>query len=185
VTEIDETDQPPPTPTWLSEDWWAIWCGAFLLGVSFLAVWMNQPAASASPAAQGTRRKIANPLAPWMSKPGSWTSNPLDGFYRAATERKPAFNSLPGTVGAMLLIGVVFVAAMQIRLRSGLAFLPGYFAIFLLAALSFALAGQNVIKAYNLEYPLWALFVGLIVSNTVGTPALRVSSPRGLSPPSC
>ena len=33
------------------------------------------------------------------------------------------------------------------------------------------LAGQKVVKHYNLEYALWALVVGLIVSNTVGTPA--------------
>jgi uncharacterized membrane protein YadS len=42
--------------------------------------------------------------------------------------------------------------------------------VFLLAVLAFVLAGQKVIKHYNLEYALWALLVGLIISNTIGTP---------------
>jgi uncharacterized membrane protein YadS len=175
VTEIPEAEAPaidpaPSLPAWLSEDWWAIWCGAFLLGVSFLAVWINQHEASGLPQTPGGRVKIVSPLAPWMSKPGSWNQNPVEAFYRPATQRKPIFNCLPGTFGAMLLIGAVFLVAMQIRLRAGWTFLPGYAAIFLLATISFALAGQTVIKAYNLEYALWALVVGLIVSNTIGTP---------------
>src|SRR5690606_623934 len=32
-------------------------------------------------------------------------------------------------------------------------------------------AGQSLIKACNLEYALWALLAGLIICNTVGTPA--------------
>ncbi len=42
--------------------------------------------------------------------------------------------------------------------------------LFLLAVLAYLLAGQNVVKHYNLEYALWALVVGLIISNTLGTP---------------
>ncbi|HMO86259.1 MAG TPA: putative sulfate exporter family transporter, partial [Lacipirellulaceae bacterium] len=43
---------------------------------------------------------------------------------------------------------------------------------FALATLAYLLAGQEVVKHYNLEYALWALAVGLVISNTVGTPAL-------------
>ena len=39
----------------------------------------------------------------------------------------------------------------------------------MLGLLAFVLAGQSVIKYYNLEYALWALLVGLLISNTVGT----------------
>ena len=37
--------------------------------------------------------------------------------------------------------------------------------------MAYVLAGQQVIKQYNLEYALWALLIGLLISNTVGTPA--------------
>ena len=60
---------------------------------------------------------------------------------------------------------------MQVRGVGAAAFLKAYPVIFLLAVLSFILAGQSLIKAYNLEYALWALFVGLVICNTVGTPA--------------
>ena len=41
----------------------------------------------------------------------------------------------------------------------------------MLATLAYTLAAQTVVKQYNLEYALWALAVGLLISNTVGTPA--------------
>ncbi len=42
--------------------------------------------------------------------------------------------------------------------------------VFALATLAYILATQEVVEYYNLEYPLWALLLGLLISNTVGTP---------------
>jgi uncharacterized integral membrane protein (TIGR00698 family) len=42
--------------------------------------------------------------------------------------------------------------------------------VFLLAVLSFVIANQSTIHAYGLSYAAWALVLGLLVSNTVGTP---------------
>jgi uncharacterized integral membrane protein (TIGR00698 family) len=42
--------------------------------------------------------------------------------------------------------------------------------VFLLAVLSFVIANQNTIHAYGLSYAAWALLLGLLISNTVGTP---------------
>jgi uncharacterized membrane protein YadS len=39
-----------------------------------------------------------------------------------------------------------------------------------LACLAYLLAGQKLVKYYNLEYPLWALAVGLFVTNVAGVP---------------
>src|SRR5690606_2685615 len=61
-------------------------------------------------------------------------------------------------------------AATQIRGLSAAGFLKAFPVMFLLALVSYVLAGQSVISAYNLEYALWALLVGLIISNTIGTP---------------
>jgi hypothetical protein len=152
-----------------SEDWWAVWCGAVLLAASFAAVWWSRPADFAASLATPDPMQIKSPLSAWLSKPGSWSDNPLDAFYRPATSR-PATNTLPGTLGAMVVCWLLFAGAMQYRSHSGAAFLKAFPVIFLLAVLSFVLAGQSVIKAYNLEYALWALLVGLIICNTVGTP---------------
>jgi uncharacterized membrane protein YadS len=154
-----------------SEDWWAIWCGALLLAISFLFVWFSRPDNLDELVQSKSPIKIVNPLAKVLSKPGSWSQNPLDAFHRLATEKAKAFNAVPGTLGALAVLGILFAAAAQIRKGEGLAFVTAFPVLFLMAVVAFVLAGQSVIKAYNLEYALWALLVGLIVCNTVGTPA--------------
>jgi uncharacterized integral membrane protein (TIGR00698 family) len=42
--------------------------------------------------------------------------------------------------------------------------------VFVLAVVSFVVANQNTIHAYGLSYAAWALLIGLLISNTVGTP---------------
>ncbi len=103
--------------------------------------------------------------------PGSWKSNPLEALYKPAAGEVKGFNALPGILGAFFAIGPLFSIAQQVRKGAGFAFLSAFPVVFLLATLSFMLAGQSLIKAYNLEYALWALVVGLIICNTVGTPA--------------
>jgi uncharacterized integral membrane protein (TIGR00698 family) len=70
-----------------------------------------------------------------------------------------------------MVIGLLFALAAQFKSRNGLSYLRAFPAIFLLAVLAYVLAGQVVIKHYNLEYVLWAVFVGMLISNTIGTPA--------------
>jgi uncharacterized membrane protein YadS len=154
-----------------SEDWWAVWCGGFLLVMAFLAVWWNRPADFSQSIVAGEKVSVQSPLKPWLSKPGSWTENPARSFVRPATEGKPARNVFPGMLGAFLIILIVFAVAAQVRTGSGLAFVKGFPLVFLLAAFAYVLSGQSVIEALNLEYALWALLIGLIICNTVGTPA--------------
>lgn len=170
-TRESESLESPPSGLICSEDGWAIVCGALLLAASFLAVWSARPADLGGKPGEGASFKVTNPLAPWLSKPGSWKENPLEAFYRPASEKAKEFNAVPGTLGAFVALGLLFAVAMQIRKGEGLAFVTGFPFVFLLAIVAYALAGQSLIKAYNLEYALWALVVGLIVSNTVGTPA--------------
>jgi uncharacterized membrane protein YadS len=168
VPEIPETTLLQEFRT--SEDWWAVWCGAFLLAVAFLAVWLNRPADFSQAVLAGDEVKIQSPFKSWLAKPGSWTDNPVLSFYRPATESKPQFNVFPGLLGAFLAILVIFAVAAQVRSGSAAAFVKAFPIVFLLAVFAYVLSGQSVIKAYNLEYALWALLVGLIICNTMGTP---------------
>ncbi|NER06342.1 MAG: putative sulfate exporter family transporter, partial [Okeania sp. SIO3C4] len=54
--------------------------------------------------------------------------------------------------------------------RRGRAMIPGFFGIFLLATLAYILGNSQAAKAINLGYAFWALAIGLLISNTVGTP---------------
>ncbi|WP_148080732.1 YeiH family protein [Roseimaritima ulvae] len=156
-----------------AEDWWAIWCAALILVVSFAAVWWAQPADLADQLAAGEAVTVGNPLKPWLAKPGGWEGSPVKSLYTPADAESgtTAAHQWRGTLGAFALIGLLFAVAVQIRGQSGWAFLKAFPVVFLLATLAYVMAGHSVVKAYNLEYALWALLVGLVISNTVGTPA--------------
>jgi len=83
---------------------------------------------------------------------------------------KSGFARLIGTLGAGLIIGVLFTFVLLISGGRAKQFLIGFPVIFSLAVLAYMMAGQAAVSAYNLEYALWALLVGLLISNTVGTP---------------
>jgi len=138
-----------------SEDWWAVWIGGAILAICTLLVWQGVAAGG----------KDSSLLAGWLGKPGSWTANPLDAF----TVKKA--NVLPGVAGVFLVSLIAFGIGAAVMRKQLLPFVAGFCLVFLLSLLALVLAGQSVIKYYNLEYALWALLVGLLISNTVGTPS--------------
>jgi uncharacterized membrane protein YadS len=162
----------PRPSTWqqmkTSEDWWAVWCAGVLLIVAFAAVWFSRPADFAAAITAGEEVSLSSPLKPWLAKPGGWVDSPLASF--VGTADAPATTYL-GVLGVFVLIGGLFTLAMKLRGRDAAGFLKAFPIVFLLATFAYVLAGQAVVKAYNLEYALWALLVGLIVSNTIGTPS--------------
>ncbi|MCA9115956.1 MAG: putative sulfate exporter family transporter [Planctomycetaceae bacterium] len=121
--------------------------------------------------AQRTARKelveglARNPLKAWLAKPGSWQDSPLAAF------SKKDKSLLPGLLGAFVVSLLLFGSALRVMGTPFRRFAPAFVVVFLLATFAYTLAAQTVIKQYNLEYALWALAVGLLISNTVGTPA--------------
>jgi len=73
---------------------------------------------------------------------------------------------------ALLGLGLALITALAARAMGGSFILhqAGFFALFLLAVLSYFLANQTGIRAAGVGYAFWALLLGLVVSNTVGTP---------------
>lgn len=167
--ERDEIEAAPPndppieTPDagGLSEDWLAVCVGGLLLAATLAVVALFGRATVDGVAT------VRNPLQPLLAKPAKWTANPLDAFTTPTKTGEPA---AVGVVGAAVLIAAVFAAATSLRGRSAGAFLKAFPAVALLAVAAYVLAGQALVKSYNLEYALWALALGLLVSNTVGTP---------------
>lgn len=96
-----------------------------------------------------------------IPKVGRWVTNPTDAF--------PA-----GTGLEIVLLGI----GLGLLLTIGLAvmgedwkkFFLGYLAVFLLAVVSYVAAGQTSVRAWGFGYAIWALFFGLLIANTVGTP---------------
>ncbi len=197
ASAVDSTIEITETSPWRSEDVWAIWLAAAVLVIALAATWWARPIdhearlaryeqavqslnqLDKSDSTDGERLKslrkesdearaqlAVNPLKPFIAKLGAWDSNPLDAFVD-----KKGRSVVPGLVGVLTVILVLFgLGSAGIGQASRLFPLALLF-VFALAVLAFLLAGQKVVKHYNLEYALWALVVGLVVSNTVGTPA--------------
>lgn len=109
-----------------------------------------------------------NPLKSWLTKVQKWTSDPRAAFTRSKGE--VSVNLLP-SVGMVFVVSLLlFGVGLKAMGHSFLAFARGFVVLFALAVIAYLLANQAVIKHYNLEYPLWALLVGLLISNTIGTP---------------
>jgi uncharacterized integral membrane protein (TIGR00698 family) len=152
-----------------SEDWWAVWIGGLILTFAFLAVYLTLPddfsQQLTDAEAGGEKVTLSSPLKSWLAKPGSWSSNPIHSIFQAG-ER----NLAPELVGVFCVSLLSFGLGLAVMGQSPMRFFGGFCFVFLLATLAYILAGQVVVKHYNLEYALWALAAGLIISNTIGTP---------------
>jgi uncharacterized membrane protein YadS len=151
--EADVVDVPEPTPFWKHEDTWANALGAGIL-VLFLMV-----------VAGGWVTKKEE-LASWLARPGTWIDQPTEALLPKGETKVLAGMARVG-VGA----GLLFAVALAVMGISPARFLPAWVGVFGLSVLSHLLAQQKTIAVYNIEYALWAIVVGLVISNTVGTPA--------------
>ena len=104
------------------------------------------------------------PLKSWLVRPGEWKDDPRTAFFKSDKSILPP---LLATFGVLLAF---FTTVSVIQGQSAWKFALGFAGVFGLALVSYVLAGQEVVKHYNLEYALWAVFLGLLISNTIGTP---------------
>ncbi len=153
----NSTTEPFRNRAFWTEDGAAIWVGGVILAIGLIAVAWSGADAHGS---------FSSPFRGYLAMPGGWTSNPLESIYGTGTSNR--LWGIVGVFGVSLLLFGASSAVMGIRFRD---FAPGFAAVFALACLAYVLANQTVINAYNLEYALWALLVGLLITNTIGTPA--------------
>jgi uncharacterized integral membrane protein (TIGR00698 family) len=68
---------------------------------------------------------------------------------------------------AILILSIIAMALMGAQVGR---FIIGFPIVFIIAWVSLALAGNYSIRYYGLEYVLWCLFLGLLISNVIGVP---------------
>ncbi len=181
------------------EDWWAVWIAGLILAVAFLLVWKAQPLdwqdqlaaiqqrenvidglLASSPndspelsAAQDELAKLKAAVAPnpakgWVTKLQTWRSSPAEAFRK--TTSQPPFD----LVGQVIIVGAIsallYALAVWVMGASPLRFIVSFAVVYFLTIIAFVMSSQETIKNLNLEYPLWALLVGLVIANTLGTP---------------
>jgi uncharacterized integral membrane protein (TIGR00698 family) len=151
----------------MSDDWLAVALGMGLLTASLAAVlFQHQTAESGSladPAAAAAT--WSNPLAPWVGKPTAWSGRPLDSLGADATGSGARWLG-----GTFFITAGLFGLALFLQQGSVSRFLLGLVGLFGLSWLALVIAAHETIDYYQLEYALWALLVGLAISNTIGLP---------------
>ena len=131
---------------WKNEDCWAIWFG-FIIFIAALTGIVNK-----------------------VPKIGKWSDDPLAAFMVIKE----------GVVtGNILLPLLVLMVVLAVLTSIGIAFMKeekvgkyfgGFIVIFILSVIAYWVANQVNIKYWGLSYALWALLIGLLISNTIGTP---------------
>ena len=93
---------------------------------------------------------------------GRWTASPAEAFGG-------------GRLLELLMLGagLTVLTAVAIQVMNGAAarHVRAFVPLFLLAALAYTLANQTAVRATGFGYAFWALAIGLLIANTVGTPA--------------
>ncbi len=82
-----------------------------------------------------------------------------------------SYNILPGLLLLAMVLAVIFGLGAYFMGYNYLKFIIAFIGIFILATLSYLLAVQTDMKSMGISYAVWAILFGLIISNTIGTPA--------------
>ena len=129
---------------WLKEDWWAVWLG---LGIVVLAYILF---------AQGSSLK-------WLAvTPAKWSS-----FAQLGADLSTNAVRYLAQFAFWLAIFGIALTALGHKARE---FVPSFIFLYVVSLLIFVLGQWSQANYYDLEPPLVALVLGLLISNTVGLP---------------
>jgi uncharacterized membrane protein YadS len=81
-----------------------------------------------------------------------------------------AQNKIFQLIMLMIGMGVFFGIGMAAMGQSFGKFFMGFLFVFAIACLAFLMANQTTIKGLGIGYAAWAIIIGMLISNTVGTP---------------
>jgi uncharacterized membrane protein YadS len=134
------------------EDWWAVWIGLGLVIVAALLF------------ANGASLK-------WLAvTPQKWST--LDQIGKQFGDNATRYLAL---FALWLVLFGIAIRALGLRLAE---FIPAFIVVFIVSALIYALGAWDQASRYNLEPPLVALALGLLVSNLLRLPAWLQSGLR-------
>ena len=129
---------------YLKEDWWAVWLGLAIVVVAYLFF------------ANGSTIK-------WIAiTPAKWST--LDGLVSHFT------GHLAQYAAQFILWLVIFSVSVRVMGMKLGEFIPSFIFIYVMSVIIFMIGAWDQAHAYNLEPPLVALALGLLISNLIGLP---------------
>ncbi|MEL6986674.1 MAG: putative sulfate exporter family transporter [Bacteroidota bacterium] len=81
-----------------------------------------------------------------------------------------SYNKLLPMFLLFVFLALLFGFAQNVMGESFLQFVKGFAFVFFIAIIAFALGAQSNMKAIGFGYAAWAIIIGLLISNTIGTP---------------
>lgn len=140
---------------WKKEDWQAVWIGGIVIVLACVAVltgWFDLSALKFSTWTLG--EKIEGAAA---AKVVPLSQQLLSGAFWIKTLR------------TLLVLGVLFTLGVKLQGESVKKYVPAFIGLFVLAFVVRLISAEFTLNRY-LEWAVWALIIGLLISNTVGVP---------------
>jgi uncharacterized integral membrane protein (TIGR00698 family) len=148
VSPVGGPASPTPKMGWkelyLKEDWWAIWLGLGIVIVAWL-FFIN-----------------GSTIKPLAVTPGKWST-----FSQLATDFGNKIGQYIGNFVFWLVVFCISVRAMGHKLGE---FIPSFIFVYVISVIIFMIGAWDKASYYNLEPPLVALIVGMIIANFIGLP---------------
>ncbi|MGD8414008.1 MAG: putative sulfate exporter family transporter [Candidatus Latescibacterota bacterium] len=143
-----ETDAAAPKSKWSDlyqkEDWWAIWLALGIIAVALVFFFSGST------------------IKPIAVKPPVWENARTMGEHFAG--------AWPWYLAQFVMWLVIFTVSTRIMGFKIKEFVPGFAILFVVATLIFVVSSWKTMKDYNMEAPLVALLLGLIVGNAFRLP---------------
>ena len=133
------------------EDWLAVWIGFIIIAIGCVAVltgWFDFSALKFSTWVIG--EEGVSKAVPLAEQLGKWI------FWRKL-------------LVTVLVLGVLFTIGIKLQGESVKKFIPAFIVLFVIAVFVRFVSAEFTLNRY-LEWAFWALLIGLLISNTVGTP---------------
>ena len=170
-SQNSENQTPVPQSGWQrSDDTWAMIMAAGLLVI----VWCALQPVLTLPTGETS---FENLLAPWVAKPGSWSTDIRAAFDGITATGGPSQGvAVLATAAGCITVFVLALAGTGVRLQKSL---PAVTVVTTLAVLAWLASTQTTIKSLQLSYVLWAFVGGLFIRNVIGVPAWLKPGLRG------
>ncbi len=136
---------------WKVEDWWTIWIGFFVILLGIISVTTNLFPA------EGAFTYKAAKFATW----GTPEQPTLSGIFSSAFLLK--------WLATLVFFEIIFSVGIHFMGHDVKKFAVAFPVLYVLASIVYIISGQATLKQY-FEYAVWALVIGLLISNTVKTP---------------
>jgi uncharacterized membrane protein YadS len=107
--------------------------------------------------------EAADAVSAWLS------AKTKESSLKKKTQNKP-YNQLSPLAGLCIFFAFLFGIGYKMMGKDFTKFVKGFGFVFVLAIASYMLSSQATMKAYGIGYAAWAIAIGLLISNTIGTP---------------